>query len=350
MELILKHLDYCKVVTKKPEVSWSTENEVLFKIGLCKLRRFKPFNNGLPILILPPNAGHHSSLADYSSTQSLVRLLQQHGFDVYVIEWLTATDYYKDIGIEDYIYYTDKAVNKIRSLSNYDKVSLIGQCQGGWQASIYTSLFNEKVDKLVVGASPIDFKHERGFMNDLIDYLPYSFYKYLVSLGNGIMKGDFIVTGFKNANYIDNYITKYLKLWRMILEEDKKGVERFSEFNDWYEYTQDLPGRFYLEVIDKIFKRNGMVNPGTIKIKNTPVDLKNINRPLILITGKKDDITPPGQCNAMALHVSTPKDNIKFLSADGGHIGTLMGRSALKNQWNQIAKLLKTYNAFSFLA
>lgn len=305
-----------------------------------KLRRFKPIGKGKSILILPPNAGHHSAIADYSDNQSLVQLLIRFGFDVYVAEWRNATPRYKNVGIADYIRYTDEAVNKIIKLNGYGRVNIIGQCQGGWQAAIYTSLNNEKVDKLVVAASPIDFNYERGFMNDYVDTLPLDFYRYLVSLGGGVMKGGFIVIGFKNAQPIESYITKYLRLWNYILEEDETAVNRFEEFNDWYEYTQDLPGRFYLEVIEGVFKKNGLVT-GVIEINNAPVNLRNIDRPLILVTGAKDHITPPGQCAAMKLYVSTSSNEIYERQTQGGHIGTLMGRKALENEWTEIANILR---------
>lgn len=111
-----------------------------------------------PVLILPPQAGHHSDLADYSPAQSLVRVFHAYGYDVYVAEWMSATREYKDLGIDDYIRLTDEAVEEIRRRTDIYKIHLVGQCQGGWQAAIYTALFQDKIASLLLQQLPLIWK------------------------------------------------------------------------------------------------------------------------------------------------------------------------------------------------
>ncbi|HZK42917.1 MAG TPA: alpha/beta fold hydrolase [Syntrophomonadaceae bacterium] len=325
-----------------PTVEWATPNFIILEHQTLRLRHFpnREMDAKRPVLILPPQAGHHCNIADYSEEQSLVRVFHRYGFDVYVTEWLSATSEYKELGIDDYIRLTNEAVNEIRKRTGLFKIHLVGECQGGWQAAVYTSLFPEKIASLVVAAAPIDVE---AVDSPMIEYarLPMQVFEYLVASGFGIMKGDYILSGFKDMEPEQHYLRKYHNLWKMIEEEDEAGIERFLRFQNWYEYTQDLPGRFYLEVIRNIFKDNGLTKPGYIKLDGHPVDLSNIECPIIIMAGKKDHITPPEQAFALKDLVKTPSHDIIEILTEGGHIGTLMGNEALKNNWTKANEMLQ---------
>lgn len=114
-----------------------------------------------------------------------------------------------------------------------------------------------------------------------------------------------------------------------------KRPSAVMRFENWYEYTQTLPGRFYLETVNWIFRNNDLIKPGKIKITGKPVDFRNIECPLVLLAGRKDNISPPAQTFALEKYVGS-KDIIKILG-EGGHIGTLMGNKSLKGDWIKVA-------------
>ena len=326
----------------RPYAYWSTPNFIIYEHQTLRLRHFpnEDLTGKRPVLILPPQAGHHANIADYSADQSLVRVFHKYGFDVYVTEWLTATREYKNLGIADYIRLTDEAIEQIRRRTGLYKIHLVGECQGGWQSAVYTALYPEKVASLVVAASPIDIE---AVSSPMIEYakLPMSFFKYLVATGGGIMKGRYILTGFKNMQPEEHYLNKYQRLWKMLEEEDEEGLERFVRFENWYEYTQDLPGQFYLEIVRDIFKNNGLTKPGFIKLNGQSVDLGKIECPLVIMAGKKDHITPPEQAISLKHLVKTPDHDIIEILTEGGHIGTLMGNEALRTNWTKVNEMLQ---------
>jgi len=328
---------------RHPYAYWSTPNHIILEHQTLRLRHFNNPNisdSERPVLILPPQAGHHANIVDYSSEQSLVRVFHRYGFDVYVTEWLSATPKYKDLGIDDYIRLTDEAVEEIRRRTGLYRIHLVGECQGGWQAAVYTSLFPEKIASLVVAAAPIDVF---AAPSQLVDYakLPMAFFRYLVATGQGVMRGKYILYGFKNMQPEEHYVLKYKRLWDMLKEGDEAGIERFIRFENWYEYTKDLPGRFYLEIVEKIFKNNGLTKPGYIRLNGRSVDLGMIRCPVILMAGEKDHITPAPQLFAMRELISTPSEDIIEIITSGGHIGTLMGNEALRENWTTVNEMLK---------
>jgi len=328
------YMNYIKAVIVIPQYYWSTESEIVYKNKTMLLRQFN--KEGIPVLILPPQAGHHSNICDYAPDQTLVRVLMSRGLNVFVTEWLSADFQYRNLGIEDHIILTDEAVEKIRELTGFEKIHLIGQCQGGWQAAVYTALNPDKIKSLIVAAAPIDVDAEHCF---LMDYarIP-GFCEYWVDLFGGLMPGWIMLQGFKSIDPLEHYWNKYLKLFNNVIDDDKKAIDRYRKFENWYEYTQKLPGRFYLEAVDWIFRNNDLIKPGKIIISGKPVDFGNIKCPLILLAGKKDNISPPAQTFSMEKYVSS-KDIIKIL-CDGGHIGTLMGKASLRQHWTKIADWL----------
>ena len=330
---------------QKPHVEWSTPNNIIYEHQTLILRHFQSKKSGRtkrprPVLILPPQAGHHSVLADYSPAQSLVRVFQLYGYDVYVTEWMSATSEYKNLGMDDYIRLTDEAVDMIRERTGVYKIHIVGQCQGGWQASVYTSLFQDKIATLVSAASPIDVK---AAPSQIIDnaQMPMPIFDLLVATGNGVMQGKYMLAGFKNMQPEEHYINKFSRLWKMVKANDEEGLKRFKRFENWYEYTQNLPGRFYLDAIRNIFKANNFTKPGSFKLNGRAVDFRNITCPVILMAGKKDHITPPPQQFAMKNLVGTPAQDVIEILTDGGHIGTLMGTESLREDWTKVNEVLK---------
>jgi poly(3-hydroxyalkanoate) synthetase len=114
--------------------------------------------------------------------------------------------------------------------------------------------------------------------------------------------------------------------------DDDGHLERYRRFEDWYKHTQDVPGAFYLWIVEHLFRDNALIR-GQLEVGGEKVDLSAIRCPLNLIAGATDHITPPAQVLAIAGAVATtPHDVVQQLSA-GGHLGLFMGREALREHW-----------------
>ncbi|HPD20281.1 MAG: DUF3141 domain-containing protein [Desulfomonilia bacterium] len=309
----------------KPE--FITPNRKIFEDRAVILRRFDEDRTGDPILIVPPQAGHHSSIADYAPNQSLVQTcLRQTTHPVYVIEWKSSTLSRKDETIDDLVKQTMMCVKKAGP-----PVILAGLCQGGWLSAIYTALFPDDVRALVLAAAPIDFAAGGGKIQDMVHTLPLMYYQYLVGCGGGNMSGDLMLMGWKMMNAYDRFVRDYLNLW--INVQDKSYLKRARNFSRWYEYTQDISGRWYLEVVEKLFKQNRLIK-GTLEVLCEYVDLQNISCPLALLAGERDDITLVPQVHNLEHYVSTPRDQIfKAVIPQAGHISVFMGKRALQHEW-----------------
>jgi poly(3-hydroxybutyrate) depolymerase len=307
--------------------AWTTANSIKLELENIILRDFSVGKDEDAILIISPQAGHHSCIADFGRGQSLVEATLKAGKkSVYATEWKSATLERKSETIDDFILSMRECIRSINS-----KVTLIGLCQGGWQSAIYTALFPEDVSCLVLAAAPIDFHAGNSKIGQFTSLFPFSFYRSMVIMGGGLLDGKFLLTGFKMLNPVERYCGDYFDLFFNI--SDQAFLKRNRKFRDWYEYTQCIPGEFFLQVVKELFKNNKLIK-GKLTILGRKVDLANIYHPLILIAGEKDDITPTEQLFNIEHYVKSEIINKYILPA--GHIGIFMGKKMIDNYWPKI--------------
>ncbi len=312
-----------------PVPEWTTAHRVKLELPNVILRDFSVGQDEDAILIIPPQAGHHSCIADFAHGQSLVEAALKAGKkSVYATEWKGATVERRNETIDDCLLSMRACIKAINS-----KVTLIGLCQGGWQSAIYTALFPEDVRSLVLAAAPIDFQAGNSKIGKYTSLFPLSFYRSMVIMGGGVLHGKFLLTGFKMLNPVERFYGDYFDLFFNIADDN--FVERNRKFRNWYEYTQSVPGDFFLQVVEDLFMGNKLIK-GELIILDQKVDLSAINHPLLLIAGQKDDITPADQLFNITNYVKSTRISKYLLPA--GHIGIFMARKIIDNYWPRIFK------------
>jgi poly(3-hydroxybutyrate) depolymerase len=330
-ELLSDWLRWWGAMGSRRRPQWSSANEVVFEAPVARLRDFSTARQSrvAPTLVLPPQAGHDSCIVDYSVAQSQMRTILAAGLKrAYALDWIGATARTKDAGIDDYLDVIDHAVDHIGG-----SVNLIGDCQGGWLATIYAALRPERVNTLTIAGAPINFHAGEPVIHAALRSLApggnLSFYRRLVDAGGGVLLGEHMLAGFI-AIQPENELARQVQLLANI--GDPAHVERYREFEDWFKHTQPIPGAFYLWIVEHLFRDNELI-AGTLEIGAERVDLGRIECPLNLLAGATDHITPPDQVFALADHASTPPGEILRDITAGGHLGLFMGREALRDHW-----------------
>ncbi len=308
----------------------ATSNQVRLDLRTMALRDYgQP--GGIPTLVDAPHAGHTAVIADYHDGQSLVQTLLANGLGhVALTDWKSATDDMKDLEIDNYLAEVVVAIDDLGG-----RVNLIGLCQGGWMAAMIAARFPEKVNSLVLAGAPIDTDAGDGPIKRMAHQSPISFYEELVALGGGLMKGKYMLQGWKNMNPEQHYIQDHIDLYEHI--DDPAYLAKEETFNRWYENPIDLPGRWYLQVIAQLFKENRLAKGEFIGL-GRKLDLTNITCSTYLLAGAADDITTPEQVLGAAKYLGTSADRIVQETVPGGHIGLFMGARTLKEHWPRIAR------------
>jgi poly(3-hydroxybutyrate) depolymerase len=321
--------------TARPSSRWSTEHTVAREWPVARLLDFSTNSSSMltPTLLLPPQAGHASTIVDYTPEQSQVRVAQAAGLTrLLVLEWLGATEETKNTGIEDYIAILDQVVADLGG-----RINLVGDCQGGWLAAIYAALRPESVVSLTIGAAPIDFHVGRAAIHDWVERFasqgdPMEVYQQLVESAGGVHRGSSQIAGFKLMEPAGE-AERLADLWANI--HDQAYVDRYLDFVSWFETGQDMPGAFYLWTVEHLFVGNELVR-GELMVGGEQVDLGRITMPIYMLAGTTDHITPPEQVWALAQRAGTPAEDVHSRFIEAGHLGLFMGRRALRDHWSPI--------------
>jgi poly(3-hydroxyalkanoate) synthetase len=195
------------------------------------------------------------------------------------------------------------------------------------------------VRSLVLAGAPIDTDAGNGPIKRMVRHSPLSFYEELVALGGGLMKGKFMLQGWKNMHPAQHYMQDQIDLYEHI--DDPAYVRKEETFKSWYENPIDLPGRWYLQVISQLFIENRLPK-GTFMGLGRRLNLHDITCPVYLLAGADDDITTKEQAFDAEKYLGTAKDRIMKKLVPGGHIGLFMGARTLTEVWPSIARWISS--------
>lgn len=300
------------------EPDWFTPYEELVSTPIGRVLSFGGEDRSIEVttLIVPPQAGHSSHIADYGDRKSLVQTcLNATNGRVLSIEWKRSTQSTKYASVVDLLDLIDYAVDTCST----SKVNLVGLCQGGWLSAIYAALYPQKIRTLTIAGAPIDFHIGNGYITKLADNTPMWLYELMVDACGGVMSGHLMLSGWKGMHAVERYINDHIDIWNAT--DDEQMLSKIKKFREWYEYPRDIGGAWYLWCIRNLFKDNLLIQDGIV-LNNKRVLLSDINVPVYILTGEDDDITLPEQSLALANKVSAMSKHRTI--PDVGHIGVFM--------------------------
>ena len=83
------------------------------------------------------------------------------------------------------------------------------------------------------------------------------FYRGLVASGGGVLKGDYMLAGFVA---LEPQAERQQAPAAAHRPHDAGFLARHRHFEDWYKHTQDIPGRFYLWIVEHLFRNNELLH------------------------------------------------------------------------------------------
>jgi poly(3-hydroxybutyrate) depolymerase len=322
------------------EPAWATPHTIALELQTVRVRRFGAGNQRHPTLLCAPFSLHGSSLTDLAPDHSLVEALLRAGIQqLFVTDWRSATKEMCFLGIDNYLADLNVVVDELAK-----PVDLIGLCQGGWLALAYAARFPAKVRKLVLGGAPIDIAAGTSTLSMLADASPLPVFEDLVQLGQGV------VPGRKVMKFWGTDLLATEDAWKVLQMSDGFDSLAFKRvealFRDWYAWTVDLPGKFFLEVVERLYKRNELATAQFVALGKR-IDLATVNLPLFLLAAADDELVALPQLFATQTLVSTPRQDVRKATVPGRHIGLFVGSTVLKNVWPTIVHWLAEQSTVS---
>jgi poly(3-hydroxybutyrate) depolymerase len=316
---------------RRPE--WTTANRVALELATLRLRDFGTTSAAVPTLICAPFALHGATITDFAPRHSLVAALQGAGLGrVFVTDWRSASSEMRFLSVDSYLADLNVMVDELGS-----RVNLIGLCQGGWLALIYAARFPEKVAKLVLAGAPIDLAAGNSRLSKLARNTPFAIFRELVELGGGRLLGQHALRFWAPDFPDQDAIRELLQSPHATSSAAFRRLE--SRFRDWYAATLDLPGAYYLQVVEHLFKENRLA-AGRFVALGRNVDLSDLHCPLFLLAARDDDVVASEQIFATERLVDHGRCTVEKATAPSGHLGLFMGKQILSDVWPNIARWL----------
>lgn len=312
------------------DLPWTTAGSVALELSTMRLRDCSRTRSGQPALICAPYALHRAQIADFAPGHSVVQSLQHGGIDrVYLTDWRSASPEMRYLSIDSYLGDLNVAVDEIGA-----PVDLVGLCQGGWLSLLYAARFPAKVRRLVLVGAPVDLSIESR-LSQLARNAPAVVYDQLVARGGGNVSGEEMLHVWSKAPGPDDIAAA---LQRDL--SDEEGAALLARFDRWNTETLNLPGTYYLQIVNWIFRENRIAS-GNFTALGRAIDLKDIKVPVFLLAGLDDDVVPAVQALATAGLIGTPPAFVAAASEPSNHLGLFMGVRTHAYAWPRIAEWLR---------
>jgi poly(3-hydroxyalkanoate) synthetase len=321
-----------------PEPQWATPHEIALELKSVRLRDFSTSRDGPITLICAPYALHGATVVDFAAGHSLVAALRSAGARrLFVTDWRSASADMRFLSIDSYLADLNVLVDHLSGQVLGGQVDLVGLCQGGWLALVYAARFPAKVRKLVLVGAPIDNAVGASGLAQVARNTPLSIFKEMVELGQGRILGQHMLKFWAAYAFDREALHELLQPPEGIDSPAFRRLE--ARFRDWYAWTVDLPGVYYLEVVEQLFKENRLAGGSFVGLGQR-IDLSQVRCPLFLLAARDDELLVPEQIFATTGLVGSAPSAVRTAIAPGGHLGLFMSRTILSDVWPGIVRWL----------
>jgi poly(3-hydroxyalkanoate) synthetase len=310
--------------------NWCTPNRLALESDGLRLWDFSIGDADVPVLIVAPYALHDAQIADLAPGHSIVQALLQHGCKrLFLAEWKSATPATRHFGIDAQLAALNVAVDDIGA-----PVDLVGPCQGGWFSLVYAARFPKKIRRIAAVGAPIDLEAACSALSEPVEQTPDHVIDRLIEDGGGIVSGRRMAPLWPREDSEVRRLVDSLQLEPPFTSPPAQAA--VAAFQRWDRRVVDLPGPYYREVFDRLFREN-LLARGAFPALGKTVDICALDKPLFVLVGEHDVIAPPGQALAVAALVAGVAETAL---APCGHLALFMGRKTIENEWPRIASWL----------
>ena len=239
-------------------------------------------------------------------------------------------------GLDDYVAYIEEFIRHIGT----DNLHVISVCQPTVPVLAAISLMAGRGESLprsmVMMGGPIDPRESPTSVNNLATRQPLSWFENNVihpvpanypGSGRQVYPGFLQHLGFVAMNP-ERHATSHWDFYQDLLRGDLEDAQSHRKFYDEYNAVLDMPARYYLDNIQKVFQEF-LLPRGLWDVAGERVDPSKIRDcALFTIEGELDDISGAGQTRAAhKLCTGIAAEDQKHLTAEGaGHYGIFSGR------------------------
>lgn len=311
-----------------------TPSEVVYTENKLELLHYEPQTeeqSDTPILIIYALI-NKPFILDLQPDRSVVQRLLEAGHDVYLIDWNEPSRLDSVLTLDDYVNrYIANCVDVVCDRSGRESINVLGYCMGGTMATMYAALNPDSVNALGLMAAGLYFDDTGGVLEQWGDEEYYDPSDVTEVYGN--VPAEMLDVGFALMDPVSNFISKYLRLYDNLENED--FVENFTRMERWLSEGIDVPGETYVEFLEDIYQNNRLYE-NEMEIGGKEIDVTEIDMPVLQIIGEYDHLVPAS--------ASTPfndvigSDDVSVIESPTGHIGLSVSGSAHETVWPKVSQ------------
>ena len=294
-----------------PQVG-QTPKTTIWTYNKAKLYRYhQPApKHGLP-LFLTYALINRPYILDLTPGNSLVEYLVAQGYDVYMLDWGIPGEEDAGLTLDDYVLdYMHRAAKQVLKAAGTEQLTLLGYCQGGTLATMYTAMNPEIVKNLVLLTTPIDFS-DAGMYTAWLD--PKHFDVDRLADVLGLVPAKMMDLGAKMLKPMANFYGPYVTLLDKL--DDDGFVEGWRVMDHWVNDGVPFAGAAYRQWVKQFYQGNQLFKD-QLTLGGRPVRLGDVKANLLNVYAELDHICQPSQSIPLMEKVAsafTPEDRIGAL-------------------------------------
>ncbi|MFI4983952.1 MAG: hypothetical protein ACHP6I_02000 [Rickettsiales bacterium] len=265
------------------------------KVQPSSSAQITPFaKSGIPILIIP-SLINRATILNLTEQNSFCKELAEAGFAPYLVDWGNPCDFAKTQDIMGYM--KNILLPLLKTLP--PKFLVLGYCMGGFMGLLLEKLCPARVMGYITLATPWDFSANK--------------LKFIKQPVKEISGEQIKLMFYFSAPFDINQ--KFISF-----AKGKFNEQEFVEIEHWVNDTPDLATPVYDECIEQFYGNNALYNGSWHGL-----DARAIDKPSLVILGKKDNIT--SYLSGLALHQQLA--NSTLFSIESGHIGLILNKKKI---------------------
>jgi polyhydroxyalkanoate synthase len=317
-----------------------TPSVVLHAETGLNVRRYGEAGAG-PAVLLVPAPIKRSYIWDLAPRVSVVRRWLEHGYRVYLAQWLPVPDENDHFGLDDYgDHLLDVCRKVIAADSGEQRLALAGHSLGGILAAIYSCLHPEHVSATILLESPLHVEAKSCCFNPLVEATPHA--RQIADTFRqvpGVFLNMMSAMAEPHAFHYERIMDRWLSLANPTALANHMRVER------WTHDEFPLPGRLFTEIVEDIY-RNDAFMQGRLDIGGRRVGPGDLRSPLACVVDPRSKLIP---LEAMVpFHDAAASEHKMLLRYEGDvgvnlqHVGVLVGTNAHARIWPALFDWLGT--------
>jgi len=302
-----------------------TPSDVIWRRGKAHVRHYRrdtPPRYSVPVVAYLGLVGR-SHLFDLYKGGSIVEMMMDYGFDVYVLDWGIPDELDSGNTLETYLGdLLPSALDAVCTEAESPHADVFAYCMGGLMTvHALAAQPDLPIHSVVALAAPFDWSNLGALVDavrsgkigidDLVD-------------GTGNIPGSVILKSFTARRPTAN-IVAHVNLWQNL-------------WNDRYVEGHQAIGRFlsdhiYLargvaeQMLEQWMRDNAFVND-SLQFHGQRVSLADVTTPVLSVIAERDDIAPVEAASAIVDVL--PNAPVELLKIDTGHVSLFVGRDAVK--------------------